>query len=273
MKLNIEFLIMLPNLIIPGMTKCGTTALWEKMCAHPEFSISKIKESRYFTKDLRKSINFKSYSDYSSNYFFNGFNDNIKFINSFQKIDNKIKWRVDFSNDYSFFAKWSIPAIKKEYFESRCNLPKILFLLREPSKRIRSQVNHNIRNGDIYIDKPILLNKRNHLDLPWTTNYGQMINEYKSIQIWKDDGFEVKVITMEELSSIEIMKRLSDWLELQKPLEILEKKTSKYLVTKDKNSANIIRFIIKIYNSSIITKNFFRPFKNLVKNILVKILF
>ena len=59
--LNLIGLTMLPNLIIIGAMKCGTTSLHHYLDLHPEVSMSKRKELNFFTeKKYRKGIEWYS---------------------------------------------------------------------------------------------------------------------------------------------------------------------------------------------------------------------
>ncbi len=42
---------MLPNFLVCGAAKCGTTALWVWLDEHPEILMASLKEPRYFTRD------------------------------------------------------------------------------------------------------------------------------------------------------------------------------------------------------------------------------
>ena len=44
--------MVLPNLIVVGAAKSGTTSLWHYLMSHPEIFMSKVKETNYFAQDL-----------------------------------------------------------------------------------------------------------------------------------------------------------------------------------------------------------------------------
>ncbi len=55
-----------PTFIVAGAPRCGSTALYAYLSAHPQIFMSKVKELNYFAEDfpaLRK-IDFRSYDDY-----------------------------------------------------------------------------------------------------------------------------------------------------------------------------------------------------------------
>ena len=54
--------MVLPNFLIVGAQKCGTTSLFDILSHHPEVMMSKIKEVNYFTSEhkFNKGINFYS---------------------------------------------------------------------------------------------------------------------------------------------------------------------------------------------------------------------
>ena len=46
---------MKPNFLIVGAPKCGTTAMWKYLQAHPDVFLSPRKDMHYFGSDLRFS--------------------------------------------------------------------------------------------------------------------------------------------------------------------------------------------------------------------------
>ena len=51
--------VKLPNFLIVGAAKSGTTSLWRYLSEHPEIFMSKNKEPKYFIKDLFENMNPK----------------------------------------------------------------------------------------------------------------------------------------------------------------------------------------------------------------------
>jgi hypothetical protein len=55
-----------PNFIVAGAPRCGTTALYAYLSAHPQIFMSKVKELNYFADDFpnMQKINFRRHDDY-----------------------------------------------------------------------------------------------------------------------------------------------------------------------------------------------------------------
>jgi hypothetical protein len=58
---------MIPNLIIPGAAKSGTSSLHEYLNLHPKIEMSRIKEPHFFTFDFRYKAGLSFYKDLFSN--------------------------------------------------------------------------------------------------------------------------------------------------------------------------------------------------------------
>jgi hypothetical protein len=114
----------LPNVIIAGAPKCGTSSLYFWLSAHPEVKASMVKETFFFADDVNRfnknaNIIEHSLADYSS------------YFNS-KKSDQK-KVRLEATAPYIYFenALKHIPKLPSK--------PKVIFVLREPSARLYSQ--------------------------------------------------------------------------------------------------------------------------------------
>lgn len=55
-----------PNFIVAGAPRCGSTALYAYLSAHPQIFMSKVKELNYFADDFpaMQKINFRTHDDY-----------------------------------------------------------------------------------------------------------------------------------------------------------------------------------------------------------------
>ncbi len=113
----------LPNAIIAGAAKSGTTSLFEYLNAHPQACGSLVKETNFFlykyTDQLQRDI--ISYSKY-----FDHCNESI---------------RVCFEISPSYMVGGRTVAMRIEKLLDR---PKVLFILRNPVDRIYSYYNYNI---------------------------------------------------------------------------------------------------------------------------------
>jgi len=128
---------MKPKLIVGGVSKSGTTALYCYLLQHPEICLSEKKELHYFSRQwLEKSVSGpgdrfilaeipKTFDEY---------------LSYFQHC-NESKVAIDISPSYLFHYQ-SADKIKKYL-----GLVKIIFILRNPIEKSFSQYMHNVSEG------------------------------------------------------------------------------------------------------------------------------
>ena len=114
----------LPNVIIAGAPKCGTSSLYFWLSAHPEVKASMVKETFFFADEVNrfnKNANIIEHSLQAYSSYFNS-----------KKSDQK-KVRLEATAPYIYFenALKHIPKLPSK--------PKVIFVLREPSARLYSQ--------------------------------------------------------------------------------------------------------------------------------------
>jgi len=114
----------LPNVIIAGAPKCGTSSLYFWLSAHPEVKASMVKETFFFADEVNrfnKNANIIEHSLQAYSSYFNS-----------KKSDQK-KVRLEATAPYIYFenALKHIPKLPSK--------PKVVFVLREPSARLYSQ--------------------------------------------------------------------------------------------------------------------------------------
>ena len=114
--------IRLPNAIVAGAPKCGTSSLYFWLAAHPEVCASPVKETFFFADEVNrfnKTANIREHSldDYAV---------------YFEKC-HKAPIRLEATAPYIYYqnALQHIPGLPSQ--------PKLLFVLREPSARLYSQ--------------------------------------------------------------------------------------------------------------------------------------
>ena len=112
----------LPNAIVAGAPKCGTSSLYFWLAAHPEVCASPVKETFFFADEVNRfnegaNVLNHSLEDYAQ---------------SFAKC-GKAPIRLEATAPYIYYqqALAHIPALPSE--------PKVIFILREPSARLYSQ--------------------------------------------------------------------------------------------------------------------------------------
>lgn len=112
----------LPNLLIIGAQKCGTTALHYYLRPHPEISMSRVKELNFFIEEL----NWKRGSAWYSGHF-----------------DARAAVRGESSPDYTAHPYYAgVP----ERMHSLVPDARLIFMVRDPIERVRAQWIHHYAN-------------------------------------------------------------------------------------------------------------------------------
>ncbi len=105
-----------PNFFIVGAPRCGTTAMYTYLKAHPEvFMPDELKEPHFFGSDLKKDIHW----------YFNRIKNEAKYLNLFSKAQNKK--RVGEASVFYFYSK-SAPVEIKRFSPDA----KIIIMVRNP---------------------------------------------------------------------------------------------------------------------------------------------
>jgi hypothetical protein len=118
---------MLPNLIIIGAQKCGTTALHNYLQLHPEVFMSKIKELNFFAKDTRASTWAKGVNWYKT---------------WFPKSNVSI-----YGESSPSYTAYPISAGVPERMHSIIPNARLIYMVRDPIKRVISSYIHSRRTG------------------------------------------------------------------------------------------------------------------------------
>ena len=125
----------LPNFLIVGAAKSGTTSLYYYLMDHPEIYFSKIKEPDYLSSEVLKDqyltrVSLRPY---------------IKTINDYKELFNEVineKAIGEASTDTIYYHKTTIPRIK-----SLLGDPKIIIMMRNPPYAAFSMYSHMIRDN------------------------------------------------------------------------------------------------------------------------------
>lgn len=119
------------NIIIGGSTKCGTTSLFRYLSSHPQICPSLIKETRFFWSGdyplAQQKLNGKSVANYDD-----------FFLNC-----TKDQWRLEATPDY-LYSVTTADKIKSQLPDCR-----FVFILRQPSDRIKSWFKYSKQTGRI----------------------------------------------------------------------------------------------------------------------------
>jgi len=144
----------LPNLIIIGAQKCGTTSLHYYLDSHPEISMSKQKELNFFIKDL-------------------GWENGLSWYES--RFSGKTKIYGESSPGYTYYPLCKGVA---ERMYSIIPQAKLIYVVRDPLERIVSQYIDRVKDGKI--TKPLneeLLSEGNDIYIK-TSSYYYQLNEF-----------------------------------------------------------------------------------------------
>ena len=108
----------LPNLIIIGGLKCGTTSIHHYLGLHPEIQMSKPKELNFFVGELNWDLGLDWYAS---------------------RFDNRFKVRGESSPHYTNLPRFEGVA---ERIREHCPDARLLYMVRDPIKRILSHWVH-----------------------------------------------------------------------------------------------------------------------------------
>jgi hypothetical protein len=182
----------LPNFLIVGAAKCGTSSLHKYLDQHPEIFMSKVKEPRFISSQVTpfplngpgdhkvEAWYVKNFEDYS-----NLFSD----ADSYPVVGES-------SADTLYFHKGTIPVIKKYLGD-----PKIVIMLRNPVKRAFSAYQHMVRDlrEDLSFEDG-LKEEPNRIKNNWELIYHYKAASlyYESVKAFLENFSSVKIILTED---------------------------------------------------------------------------
>ncbi len=200
----------LPNFLVVGAAKSGTTSLYYYLEEHPEIFMSKLKEPKFITSqflsfpfggdgdDIIEKGMIKNFNDYK-----NLFNDVCK-----EKVIGEA------SADLLYYSENSIPIIKEKLGDT-----KIIVILRNPIDRAFSHYSHFIRDGREKLTfENALMKEDERIRENWIFgwHYKEVGLYYKQVKNYMDNFKEVKVYLYEDLrgSSGDLIKDIYQFLEV-----------------------------------------------------------
>jgi hypothetical protein len=198
----------LPEFLVVGAAKSGTTSLFEYLNSHPEVFLPSIKEGRFFSGMPR------DYKGGRSADFQNQGPRNIEaYLNLYSDALDKVKG--DCSNDYFYFHRQSIKAIKKYYEQIGQTDPSILIVLRNPIERVFSMYHQIVGLGDETLDFEDCFNasgERIAEGYAWMFDLKGVGMSSEGVQAYLTAFEKVKVILTEDLSQEHTMEDLFSFL-------------------------------------------------------------
>ena len=185
----------LPNFIVVGFPKCGSTSLHYYLNSHPEVFMPKQKELHYFTNGILSSMQNGS-GDKEVDKF------NVKSFESYQgffKGAERFKAVGDVSPSYINY-----PICINEIKERLGYNVKIIILVRDPIKRAFSNYLHLVRENREYLGfyealKEESNRKEQGFSDFWYYTFNSMY--YSKIKAYKEAFNDVMVLTTEEMKS------------------------------------------------------------------------
>jgi hypothetical protein len=188
-----------PNLVIAGAPKCGTSSLYFWLAPHPQVCASTVKETFYLADDVsrfNKTLNYQK--------------------DGLDSYKNHFKNCEDAKIIFEATAPYIYYNTPLEVLPKLSPVPKIVFILREPARRLYSQFTFNK-----YKLKNFHGSFLEYISLDGTKFSGQHIQkgEYAFyLKKWHDvfGGANIKVLTLEQVmqDKVAAMKDLADWLEI-----------------------------------------------------------
>jgi len=175
----------LPNFVVVGAAKCGTTALFEYLNQCPEIFIPKRKECRFFSEMPGDFVGGAA-ADFQ--------NDTIKTIEEYKElfaVSNAL-YKGDISNDYLYYHDRAIANIKKYLGDG----VKIVLILRNPVDRAYSNYNHAVRLGSeplSFMDALEAESARIKNNYAWPFYYIDVGLYYKQVRAYLDNFCNIEL--------------------------------------------------------------------------------
>lgn len=241
----------LPNLLIVGSAKCGTSSLHNYLAQHPEIFMSAKKEPRFLSsqgmefplggpKDHRvEKWIVKEYNDYLE--LFQG-KSNFNIIG-------------ESSADTLYFYKHTITSIKK-YIGN----PKILIVLRNPVKRSFSAYQHLVRDDreSLSFEEALQLeDDRIQKNYELIYHYRSVSRYYEPVEAFLKNFDHVKIILTEHLNKKpeQTLKSVFEFLGVDPSYKIQDFETKFNMSGKPKS-----RWLHEFLFEGHPIRNFIRPF-------------
>ena len=183
---------MLPNFLIVGAAKCGTTALYYLLNQHPEISFPKIKEPKFFGNYKRK-LPHKGTGDKTVDIFtIKTFDDYVKL---FKNISNK---RVGEASPDSLFYHYNT----SQHIKNKLGDIPIIIVLRNPIHRAFSAymyLKRDSRENLSFKEALFAEDERINNDWDFIWAYKKAGLYHKQIKTFLNDFSDVKIIFNEDL--------------------------------------------------------------------------
>lgn len=180
----------LPNFLIVGAAKCGTSTLYYHLRSHPQIFMSSIKEPHFFACQNVDS-NYRGIGDDRRPF--------IRTLDEFEALFNDVTNEIaigEASTDTLSSWQTSIPVVK-----SLLGDPRIIILLRNPVERAYSAYFHLVRENREYLSfEDALAAEEERIRDNWHSiwHYANRGLYYEMVKPFMDEFSNVKVILTED---------------------------------------------------------------------------
>jgi len=265
----------LPNFLLAGAPKCGTTSLYHLLKNHPEVYMPPRKEPYYFIRP--RNIIGKGPGPLGERLIDN--------LNDYRRLFEEIKpdqFKAvgEATAGYLYFFHNTIPDIKETLGD-----PKIIIILRDPAERAFSSHLHHVRRGYEPLSFEVALQKQNERkEKNWWFGY-QLIDVglyFYQVKAYLESFSKVNICLFDDLKNdpIGLIKKVYDFLEVDSHYDLQDSNThyNSSLLPKSKllhkvlTNTNIVarsikpvaRFFsiqdnLKIIKDNLIKKNLVKP--------------
>lgn len=200
----------LPNFLIAGFPKCGSTSLHYYLSEHPDIFMPEQKELHYFTNPIISQLD-KGPGDREVTKFF------VRDFQTYKKLYKAVSLQTAIGDTSPSYINH--PSIIPEIKETLGANTKIIVLLRDPIKRAYSNYLHLIRENRENLSFWDALQKE---ELRKVKKYGDFwyytFNSfyYEKIKYYKKEFDEVYLITSEELkeNTQQVLQKIYRFLEV-----------------------------------------------------------
>jgi len=187
-----EMSVKLPNFLIVGAPKCGTTSIASSISRHPDIYISPIKEPKFITAQFIRFPLSGPGDDFIENFTVKDFEG---YKGLFQNV-NKERAIGEASVDNLYFYEQAIPLIKKYMGDVR-----IIIILRKPQERAFSAYKNLLRDSrETYPFEQALEmeDERKQQSYEYLWFYKDVGFYYQQVKAYLESFSKVKVLILEE---------------------------------------------------------------------------
>lgn len=184
----------LPNFLIVGAAKSGTTSIANYLKQHPEVCVSSVKEPKYISSQFLEN-HYKGPGDKEVEA------ATIRSLEEYVSLFSKCKERCavgEASADLLYYAEESIPLIKEKFGGD----VKIIAILRNPIERAYSAYTHLVRDGRETLDFGEALNaevERKEKGWEFIWHYKRAGEYYSKVSSFMNSFDNVRVYLYDDL--------------------------------------------------------------------------